>query len=150
MTNRIAVWIATLGPVGHIKYAPGTFGSLCAMPLVFLTRHQPSLLFALFLLINLIGIWSSGVAAQQMKVHDPSNVVIDEVCGILMTFLFIPISWYSVGIGFVCFRFFDVMKPPPIRFLEKAPGGIGIVLDDLGAGLFANILLQLILRYAQL
>lgn len=146
--NQLATWIATIGPVGRIKFAPGTFGSLCALPLVFLSKDQSPLLFVFLIVFVALGIWSSGHAAKTLKVHDPSSVVIDEVCGMMASLLFVPINWYSVVIGFVCFRFFDVLKPPPIRFLEKAPGGIGIVLDDLGAGLYANLVLQIIFHYA--
>ena len=146
--NHFASWIATLGPVGKIKYAPGTFGSLCAIPIIYWTKEKPEFLVGLFIIFTLTGVWASGRVARNMKIHDPSCIIIDEVCGMLITFLFVPINWYFLGIGFICFRFFDIMKPPPIRFLEKAPGGIGIVLDDLGAGLFANIILQIIFHYA--
>ena len=148
MIDKIALWIATVGPVGRIKYAPGTFGSLCAIPLLLLSQNQSQLLWLLFIVFTILGIWSSGAAAKKLNIHDPSIVVIDEVCGMLITFLFVPITWYTILIGYVCFRIFDIFNPPPIRLLEKAPGGIGIVLDDLGAGLYANLILHVVLRYA--
>ncbi len=148
MINRLAVWIATVGPIGRIKHAPGTFGSLAAIPLILLTKDSFEFSLGLFVFFLILGIWSSNCAARTLNLHDPSVVVIDEVCGMLVTFLFVPIHWVSLLIGFALFRFFDVLKPPPIRFLEKAPGGVGIVLDDIGAGLYSNLLLQLILLYA--
>ncbi len=148
MIDRLALWLATVGPIGRIKYAPGTFGSLIAIPLILLTKDRFEFSLGLFVLFSILGIWSSGRAAKNLKLHDPSVVVIDEVCGMLMTFLFVPVNGLSLLIGFASFRFFDVLKPPPIRFLEKAPGGVGIVLDDIGAGLYSNLALQLILLYA--
>ncbi len=150
MIDKLALWTAQVGPIGRLKYAPGTFGSLCAIPLLLLVKNRHELLFVLFFITTAVGIWSSGRAAKILNLHDPSSVVIDEVCGMLTCFLFAPINWYSLGIGFICFRFFDILKPPPIRLLERAPGGIGIVLDDIGAGVFANLILQIIFRYAQL
>ena len=147
MTDKLALWIAQLGPIGRIKYGPGTFGSLAAIPLLFVAGDGQFLPF-LCLAVITVGVWASGRAAQAMKVKDPSTVIIDEVCGMLVTFLFVPINLTFVIIGFVCFRFFDIVKPPPIRLLEKAPGGIGIVLDDIGAGIFANLILQIIHYYA--
>lgn len=148
--NKLALWIAELGPIGRIKYAPGTLGSLAAIPLILISQNQNHLLIVLFLVFVIVGIWSSDKAAKTLNVHDPSTVVIDEVCGMLTTFLFVSINWHSLLIGFVCFRFFDVFKIPPIQFLEKVPGGAGIVLDDIGAGLLANLILQLIFRYVSL
>lgn len=147
MIDRLALWVATVGPIGRIKYAPGTFGSLAAIPLILLTQNHLPFSLVLFVFFLILGIWSSDRAAQNLKLHDPSVVVIDEVCGMLMTFLFVPITWASLLIGFGLFRLFDVLKPPPIRLLEKTPGGVGIVLDDLGAGLFASLILHLVLLY---
>ncbi len=147
MMDRLALWMATVGPIGRIKYAPGTFGSLVTIPLILLTQDSLPFSLVLFGVFLILGVWSSDRAAKNLKLHDPSIVVIDEVCGMLMTFLFVPIHWFSVVIGFALFRLFDVVKPPPIRLLEKAPGGIGIVLDDLGAGFYSNLILQIILLY---
>lgn len=146
--SQLAIWIAEVGPIGRIKYAPGTLGSLAAIPLLLLFQNHFSVL--LFFIMLIVGIWSSGRAAKALNLHDPSTVVIDEVCGMLASFLFVSINWHSLVIGFVCFRIFDVLKPPPIRFLEKLPGGTGIVLDDIGAGLYTNLILHLIFHYVSL
>ena len=150
MKNKFAHWIATCGPVGYLKFAPGTVGSLCGIPLVLTYRYSP--LFSLLLLGCLlsIAVWSSSVTSKELGEKDPSVVVIDEVCGIMITFLFVPLSWVSLLIGFLAFRFFDILKPQPVRYLERFPDGFGIVLDDAMAGIYANIVLQLLIRYAHL
>ncbi len=147
MTDKLALWIARLGPIGQIKYAPGTFGSLAAIPFLYLARNNGWVLFAIFCAFLALGIWSSGRAAQTLGIKDPSDVVIDEVCGMLVAFFFTPITWPSIAIGFALFRLFDILKPPPIPIFEKLPGGYGIVLDDVAAGLLANTILRLIAHY---
>jgi len=76
---------------------------------------------------------------------DPREIVIDEVAGFLLTMLFLPCSWLTISLGFIFFRFFDILKPYPIKQLEKLRGGFGVVLDDLAAGLYANIIVRIIL-----
>ena len=102
------------------------------------------------LLFIVIGIWTSSVAAHEFGRLDPQNVVIDEVCGMMISFLLIPLSWQTLAIGFIGFRLFDIVKPPPIHWFERFPSGFGIVLDDLAAGLYTNVFLQLLIRYAHL
>ncbi len=148
MLDRIASWIATVGPIGRIKFAPGTFGSLAAVPLLLLVGERQFVLCVVLLAVSFLAIWSSDRTAKLMRITDPSIVVIDEVCGMLTTFLFIQINPYSLAAGFVCFRFFDILKPPPIQLLERAHGGLGIVLDDIGAGLYANLILQIFFHHA--
>ena len=150
MKKNIAHWIATCGPVGEIKFAPGSFGSLLAVPLILLTANQLPAYCVLLSALIIVGIWSSSVAARDLGLQDPSNVVIDEVCGMMMSFLFISTSWRVVITGFCAFRLFDIAKPPPVRLFERFPSGFGIVLDDLAAGLYANLLLHLLIRYAHL
>ncbi|MBI4372580.1 MAG: phosphatidylglycerophosphatase A [Candidatus Omnitrophica bacterium] len=150
MINRIAHWIATCGPVGHFKFAPGTFGSVIGLIFVLTINHHPAV-FAVFLFVFLsAGIWSSSVVSHTSGIHDPAHVVIDEVCGILMSFWGIPIGYWTVLLGFIGFRFFDILKPPPIRWFERFPGGYGIVLDDVAAGIYTNLILQVLIRYAHL
>ena len=95
-------------------------------------------------------VWSSHVLSIKLKDPDPQCIVIDEVCGMFVSFLFIPMGWESVIAGFLLFRFFDVFKPPPIRLLERVPHGFGIVLDDVAAGIYANLVLQGLVRYVHL
>ena len=150
MINRIAHWIATCGPVGYLKFAPGTFGSLIGLVLVLIASGHIALFVVLLFVSVFLGIWSSGITSRDLSNHDPSQVVIDEVCGVIISFLAIPIGFWTILVGFIGFRFFDIVKPPPIRWLERFPGGFGIVLDDLLAGIYTNVILQILVRYAHL
>ena len=150
MIHRIAHWIATCGPVGYLKFAPGTFGSLVGLVLVLIAASHITWFIVFLLVLILLGIWSSGIASRGFGNHDPSEVVIDEVCGMMISFLAVPISFWAVLIGFIGFRFFDIVKPQPIRWLEHFPEGFGIVLDDLLAGIYTNVILQILVRYAHL
>jgi phosphatidylglycerophosphatase A len=148
MTHKLARWIATCGPVGHLKFAPGTVGSLCGVLPVLLYQNNSVFSFLLAGSLFLISVWASSVAAKDLGDKDPSVVVIDEVCGIMVTFLFIPLSGVHLLIGFFAFRACDIIKPQPVRYLERLPNGFGIVLDDVMAGIYANVVLQLLIRYA--
>jgi phosphatidylglycerophosphatase A len=125
---------------------PGTFGTLAALPLVVLLSHYAS--FSVYLivtiLVSVVGIWICGKTAEDMGVHDDSSIVWDEVAGMLITMLAVPLSWQTLLIGFVLFRFFDILKPWPISYLDKhVHGGFGIMIDDVLAGLFALSILHL-------
>lgn len=148
--KQIAHFIATCGPLGSSRFAPGTLGSLVGIPFILILGNHLSLFtFSLFVLF-FIAVWSSHVVAQNLAEHDPPNVVIDETCGMMVSLLLLPIRWETLLVGFVGFRFFDIVKPPPIRFLEHLPWGFGIVLDDIAAGIYTNLLLQILVRYAHL
>jgi phosphatidylglycerophosphatase A len=146
--RRSPAWIAaTVLGAGYAPKAPGTAGSLVALliavPLAALGANN-----LLFLLISLGALYpaivASGIVAGQSGVKDPSIVVIDEVVGQWLTFAgALRMNWRSFLIAFVLFRFFDILKPPPIRLIERLPGGAGIVLDDMMAGAFAALVLFL-------
>ena len=132
---------------GLIPLMPGTFGSLAALPLLipFLWSPPYALLIAA-ILASIVGIYLCGKTADDMQVHDHGSIVWDEVAGILLTFLWIPLSPLTVLLGFVLFRFFDILKPWPIKPIDKyVAGGLGIMLDDIVAGLMACISLHAIL-----
>lgn len=97
--------------------------------------------------MTIVGIWASDVAVGLFSNKDPRQVVIDEVCGYFVTMFLVPLSVTSVVLGFFLFRAFDILKPPPARQFEDLPGGIGIVADDLMAGVYANIVLQVVIRF---
>ena len=97
---------------------------------------------ALLAIILMIGIPAAGIVARECEQEDPSHVVIDEVVGQLIALLGVPLHWQSVILSFILFRVFDIWKPPPLRLLEKIEGGAGIVLDDVGAGLYALAIVQ--------
>lgn len=149
MDKQIRSRISLLNPVhflalgfgsGLAAKMPGTFGTLAALPLVVLLSHFAS--FPVYLIVTILvsvaGIWICGKAAEDMGVHDDSAIVWDEVAGMLITMLAVPLSWQTLLAGFVLFRFFDILKPWPISYLDKhVHGGFGIMIDDVLAGIFA-------------
>jgi phosphatidylglycerophosphatase A len=150
---RWATLVATFFGAGRLKPGPGTWGSLAAALLWWLLASQfppPWRLPAILLLIVLataIGIPAATLEARGCDKEDPSHVVIDEVAGQLVTLIACPLLWKPLLAGFILFRAFDIVKPPPIRSLERLPEGTGIVVDDLGAGVYGFIALQLLLHF---
>jgi len=150
---RWATLVATFLGAGRLRPGPGTWGSLAAMLLWWLlASHLPDslhvpVILALIVASTAIGIPAATLEARGCGKKDPSHVVIDEVAGQLVTLIACPIHWKPLMAGFILFRAFDIVKPPPIRRLEKLPEGMGIVVDDLGAGVYGLIVLQLLLHY---
>jgi phosphatidylglycerophosphatase A len=144
---RLAILLATFGYVGHFPIAPGTAGSAAALVLYVLLRWTGSPLMegGVVVLLLIAGIWAGSAAERHYGREDPGYVVIDEVVGMLVTLLFIPLTWTGVLLGFFLFRLFDILKPPPARQLEHLHGGFGIMLDDVVAGLFGNLALRLMI-----
>lgn len=133
---------------GLMPRAPGTAGTVVAIPIYLLVQSLawPQYL-ALAALLFLAGIAICGHAAQRLGVHDHPGIVWDEIVGYLVTMTLAPAGWLWVAIGFVLFRLFDILKPWPIRWLDRqVHGGLGIMLDDLLAGVFAAAILQLLVR----
>ena len=147
--QKAIVFIATGGWIGFAPVAPGTFGSLAALPLCWVLSLMSNRLAWVALLA--LTCLSVGVAHQAERIvgrQDPKQVVIDEICGMAVTMVGVPLTPVSVIGGFALFRLFDIVKPLPIRWADKkVTGGLGIVLDDIIAGLFANILLNLGMRF---
>lgn len=142
-TNRIAVIAATLGPIGHLPKMPGTWGSLAsilAAPWLFLPLSTPWR-FLVLAGIFLLGVWACTQAEIAFEKKDPGCVIIDELFGQWLTILpFIWLSPWQLFAGFVLFRIFDIIKPWPIKRVEKAfPKGIGVMADDGVAGIYAAI-----------
>jgi phosphatidylglycerophosphatase A len=139
--------LATFFGVGLVPVAPGTVASAAAALIFKLALHDLAWPFyaSLVGLIFFSGVAASAVHASEIGRPDPGRVVIDEVCGQLVALAFLPAGWLPVGIAFALFRFFDIIKPWPIRKLEKLPGGWGIMADDVGAGLAAALLARLAL-----
>jgi phosphatidylglycerophosphatase A len=148
-----ATAVATFFGAGRLRPGPGTWGSLATTLLWWLlASHLPSsaripAILVLIVIVMAIGIPAATLEARGCGKKDPSHVVIDEVAGQLVTLIACPIVWRALLAGFILFRGFDILKPPPIRSLEKLPEGTGIVVDDLGAGVFALIVLQLLLHF---
>jgi phosphatidylglycerophosphatase A len=147
--GKTALILGTWFGSGLSPVASGTFGTLAAAPLVALSGIFSPLSSVLILMImTLVAIWASQVVHNLLNRVDPSEVVIDEVAGFLLTMLWIPLSWGTVLAGFLLFRLFDIWKPWPANAAERLHGGLGIVLDDLVAGLYANLGLRVILIFA--
>lgn len=145
--ERIATVLATAGGAGFVPQAPGTAGSLVGVALYVLVSHSGASWIYLPLLATLLiaGIWAAG-RVEAIYGHDASQIVIDEVVGQMLTLSFATRTdsrSVAVGVilGFLLFRFFDILKPFPIRRLEGLSGGIGVMADDVGAGLYALIVL---------
>ncbi len=150
---RWATLIATFFGAGRLHPGPGTWGSLATVLLWWLVTRwiapdwQTISAIVLAGLVVLIGIPAATQVARFSGLEDPQFVVIDEVAGQLIAFIGVPVSWKSLLLGFILFRGFDIVKPPPVRQLEKLPEGFGIVIDDVGAGLYALAIMQLFLHF---
>lgn len=120
--------------------APGTMGTVAAVPFVLLWQQLPLWGFALVVLLAcVVGIWLCDVAARNLGVHDHPGIVWDEFAGYWLTMLFAPVGWQWLLLGFVLFRIFDIIKPWPIGWADRrVSGGWGIMLDDILAGLWAG------------
>lgn len=144
--RKVTVLLATWGGVGFIPLAPGTMGTAAAIPLFLLLSILPLPIYvALLLFIALVACWVAGQAEGVFDQCDSPVVVVDEVVGFLVTMTALPASLSYIIAGFVLFRLFDVLKPPPIRLVErKVKGGYGVVLDDVVAGVYACVVLHVL------
>jgi phosphatidylglycerophosphatase A len=137
-------FVATGGYVGFLPIAPGTWGSLVGLGLFLLLAPLPLLLYSIVLVsLIAIGLWVAGEVERLLGQKDASPIVIDEIAGMLLTYLALPSAWVPVLSGFIFFRIFDILKPIPQ--LERLPGGWGIMLDDLCAGVLAHFCVRLVI-----
>ena len=142
--------IGTFFGAGLLKPGPGTYGSISAVLLWYATAHllHPAQIplaigtAVAAILATLIGIPAATIVARESGREDPGHVVIDEVAGQLIALIAIPADWQHAALSLILFRLFDILKPPPIRQLERLPAGTGIMLDDVAAGLFALAVAQ--------
>ncbi len=159
MKNNIRIPVAYLkNPLHFISLgfgsglapkAPGTFGTLAAVPVyVLLAQFELWIFLSVTALISVVGIYLCGYTSKTLGVHDHSGIVIDEIAGYLITMIAVPFHWKWMIAGFVLFRFFDILKPWPISWLDKkVSGGFGIMIDDVLAGVFSLICLHLLVYY---
>ena len=131
---------------GLAPKAPGTFGTLAAVPLFFLMSGLTPLFYGIIVLaVCVSGIYICEKTAKDVGVHDHGAIVWDEFAGLFITMFMVPVSWQSVIVGFILFRLFDIAKPWPISIADKKlTGGFGIMLDDIIAGLFSLVIMHLI------
>lgn len=134
---------------GLAPKAPGTFGTLACIPLYLLLSDLSVVHYIIVCgLVSGIGIYICGYAADALKTHDHPGIVWDEFAGFLITMIGVSFSWNNILLGFILFRIFDIFKPWPISWLDrKVSGGLGIMIDDIVAGLFALIALHTILHF---
>ncbi|MBA6233450.1 MULTISPECIES: phosphatidylglycerophosphatase A family protein [unclassified Colwellia] len=131
---------------GLLPKAPGTYGTLAAIPLyLLLAPTSMSTYLAIVIIMSVAGIYICGKAAKDAGVHDHGAIVWDEIVGFLITMFMVPLSWQSIVVGFILFRVFDIFKPWPISYIDKnLHGGLGIMVDDIIAGLAALFCMHLI------
>lgn len=148
--DRLIMAIATGCGLGYLPKAPGTWGTLLALPIHYLiSQLSPQYYFTSLAVIIIVAILSAGGAEKILDKPDPGIVVIDEVAGMLIAMIAIPASPVAWVLAFLLFRIFDILKPFPVNFFDQRfHGGIGIVLDDLMAGVYALASLQLLLLLA--
>lgn len=149
MRQRIVEFFATGLYLGKIKFAPGTFGTLLGIPVAWaMATYLP--MFGYLVGLVLLVVLSSVCAHFHEKftgLHDPGEIVIDEVVGYAVAMTWLPLTWQTFAIAFVVFRIFDILKPPPIQQIDdKVPGGFGTTLDDVVSGLVTNGVMQLLLH----
>ncbi len=142
--SKTVMFLATGAHVGRIPFAPGTFGSLVGLPVILLfSKAGWPLASILTVLLILFSVWVAHQAEKQLNTKDPGCIVIDEIAGMCVTMLGIPLNLTTGLAGFFLFRIFDIIKPPPVRQMEKFfPGGWGVVMDDVVAGILANLVLR--------
>jgi phosphatidylglycerophosphatase A len=145
--ERAVLFVATGFFIGTVPFAPGTFGSLIGLPVCFLLSRLnllQSVISILVFILFAIGIASA--AEKILKQKDPGQIVIDEIAGLMVTFAGLPFNLKTALAGFIIFRVFDILKPFPIRILERrVGGGTGVVLDDVLAGVYGNLILRLVI-----
>ncbi len=135
--TRLAVAIATVGGVGRAPFAPGTVASALTILVLWLIPFSRVGLVAFFIVVTVVGTWAAEHAERAIGTKDPGAIVIDEVAGMALSVLLVPLSATILALAFVLFRVFDVVKPPPARQAQALPGGFGVMVDDLFAGLYA-------------
>lgn len=145
LPGRLARILATCGPVGRLPFAPGTFGAIVGLGAWYLTAGLAAPIgLGAFLLATVAGTWAGRRYATAVREEDPPEVVVDEFCGMWLALLGVAPTLPAALLAFVLFRALDIAKPPPVRQLERLPGGLGIMADDLAAGALARLVVFLV------
>jgi phosphatidylglycerophosphatase A len=146
--RQLVIFIATGAGSGYAPLAPGTAGSIvglvigcmCFAPI---WRRSPAAFLMVFVIVFVMACWIAGSAEKIFGEHDSSRIVLDEVLGMVATMFVNPTGWLALAAGFALFRFFDIIKPFPASLIDRrVRGGAGVMLDDLAAGIYANVVLQ--------
>ena len=144
---RLAFAIATVFKAGYIPIAPGTVGSIIGLLVFWLIKDYASFTIEMFVAATLFfaGVWASTIVEQVLERHDPGVVIVDEVVGMLVALMLLPPTITVMFLAFLLFRVFDIIKPYPARWCEQLSRGWGIMMDDVVAGLYVNVLIHIIL-----
>lgn len=149
MNKTLIVQLATFFGAGKLPKSPGTWGTLATIPLWYLLAQLHAIPYMVVVLLLCIAAILIAQAYENLtNTHDSKEIVIDEVVGFLITMTWLPLTWQSLVAGFILFRIVDIVKPPPIKQLDrKVKGGVGVVIDDIAAGIVCNIVLQMVYTY---
>ena len=135
--DRVALAVATAGGAGYSPIAPGTAGSAVGALILWLVPFSRAGVVVFFIGVTVVGLWAAHRAERLLGVKDPRAIVIDEVAGMTLSVLLLPLTPGVLAAAFVLFRLFDVIKPPPARASQRLGGGVGVMVDDVIAGLYA-------------
>ena len=144
--TRVALAIATVGGAGFAPLAPGTVASALTVLLLWVVPFSRAGLVLFFVFVAVIGTWAAGYAERALGSKDPGAIVIDEVAGMTLSVLVLPLTIPVLAVAFVLFRVFDIVKPAPARQAQALPGGTGVMVDDLIAGLYALVVIAALRR----
>ncbi|HLW72027.1 MAG TPA: phosphatidylglycerophosphatase A [Candidatus Binataceae bacterium] len=149
--RRLVTFLATGGYLGYLPLMPGTFGATLGLFLSWwlcapLWTRSPAAFLMLFGVLFVAGCFIAGSAEQDFADHDAAQIVLDEVFGMIATMFLNPGGWLVLLGGFALFRAFDIIKPWPVSYFDRLHGGTGVMLDDLAAAIYANLVLQIVRR----
>ncbi len=144
--DRFAMIVSSGFYIGYIPFAPATFASFGVLMLYFIIPEYLIIgrLWPVMIGLFFLGVWTS-TRCESIWGKDPGKVIIDEVVGMMLTLMLVPWNWKTLLCGFFLFRVYDILKPQPVRYLERFPRGWGIMMDDIMAGVYSNITLRIIL-----
>ncbi len=149
MSNNFTRLLATFFYVGYMPFASGSMATILGVLLAIACAGHLFIYVSIFCVITVLGFISSGQHEKNLKIKDPSCIVIDEVSGTLLAFFMLPLEWKVILSAFFLFRAFDMFKIFPVGYFEKKEGGTGIMMDDLMAGIYTNVIMHLALKLSE-
>ncbi len=145
LTREAIIFIAQGAYAGRFPVAPGTAGTLVGVLLyLWMKGLSPGIYLVVCLFLFVLGTWVAGRAEALLGRTDHPSIVIDEIAGYMVSMYMVPPAWGFLVAGFLLFRFFDIVKPSPLKRLQEIRGGLGVMLDDIGAGIYTNLVLQVV------